>query len=258
MSSEDMSRTLSRTSTGLTYLLADTCDGDTSHVSGDVHSEATLPRFETDWTRYAPSPPHEAYKSPTNPLDCPDLFPLLCNRPGSRASIGTISTVSTLHPGYATTMHPYLHYLPQQSYPPHHQSMVQTNYHPRPGYVTLPRRPKQSHQRSLSTGDSLGPRTSADGCSHSNISTLPMNSHTNISTLNRYMDHHCQATTVLPPYSPPPPASLEAINKVGLPTIHLPSYEEDTPLRTSTPKSAADPTSPPPSRAQLDTIPEQE
>merc|ERR1712202_25781 len=95
--------------------------------------------------------------------------------------------------------------------------------------------------------------------SYTNISSLPFNSHTNISTnhMNKSMARYCQATIELPPYSPPPPASITAINTVGLPPVQVSLHDEDTPTRTSTPKTAPSP-SPAPSRAQLDTIPEQE
>merc|ERR1719186_1172898 len=272
ISYEDMPRTLSRSSTGQTYLLADTYDGDTSHVSGDGYNDATLPRVETDWTRYAATAPLGAYKYSSDHLDSPDMFTLISNRPGSRASLGTISTID---PVYAAIKHSHTH--PLYPFPPHHQAVLSPSCHTRPGYVTLPRRPKQSHYRSLSTGDCLGPRTSADGCSHTNISTLPrnsstnmstlpMNNHTNMSTLpmnnhtnisTNHMARYCQATIELPPYSPPPPVSITAINTVGLPPVQVSLHDEDTPTRTSTPKTAPSP-SPPPSRAQLDTIPEQE
>merc|ERR1719466_309591 len=72
---------------------------------------------------------------------------------------------------------------------------------------------------------------------HTNMSTLPMKSHTNIST--NHMARYCQATIELPPYSPPPPASITAINTVGLPPVQVSLHDEDTPTRTSTPKTAA-------------------
>eukprot|EP00092_Neocalanus_flemingeri_P022217 GFUD01024096.1.p1 GENE.GFUD01024096.1~~GFUD01024096.1.p1 ORF type:complete len:344 (+),score=58.19 GFUD01024096.1:39-1034(+) len=253
MSCEDIPGTLSRGSTGLTYLLADTCDGDTSHVSGEFQTEATLPRRETNWTRQACSTLFEVQKS-SDPLDCPDMFPLLVNRPGCRASIGTISisSMSTIDPIYGTIEHPYPLPYPQHTFKPSHPNSPPNHpiCHQRPGYVTLPRRPKSSHAQrpSLSSLDCLGPRTSADGSSHSNISTLPM---------NKCTDHRCQ-TTMLPPYSPPPPASISAINTVGLPPqVQHSSPQKQGPVRTSTPKTVPGP-SPSPSRAQLDTIPEQD
>ena len=56
ISCEDIPGTLSssRSSTRQTYLFSapEYSDGYTSHLTGDGHEEATLPRSETDWTRY--------------------------------------------------------------------------------------------------------------------------------------------------------------------------------------------------------------
>ena len=55
ISCEDIPGTLSssRSSTRQTYLFSapEYSDGYTSHLTGDGHEEATLPRSETDWTR---------------------------------------------------------------------------------------------------------------------------------------------------------------------------------------------------------------
>ena len=166
----------------------------------------------------------------------------MSNIAGSRASIGSLSTISTIDPIYGTIRRPY--------HPQHTNAHCQAmppppNCHQRPGYVTLPRRPKQ--RPALPLGDSLGPRSNADGCSHSNISTLP---------LDKLMNHQCKSTTLLP-YTPPTPASSTAINTVGLPAVDISTADDVLPMRTSTPKAEPD-LSPPLSRAHLDTIPEQE
>jgi len=234
MSCEDIPGTLSRSSTRQTYLLADPCDGDTSHLSVDGYDSATLPRSDTDWTR------HEKTVTAPYPTDTLLMLPPFCNQAGSRASVGTISTIDPIYGTVRRTLPP------QYAYAPHYPAMPSV-CHSRPGYVTLPRRPKISRRPALPLGDSLGPRSSADGCSHSNIASLPM---------NMSFDHQCKST-MLPPYSPPPPASITAINTVGLPPVQIPSPEEDPPMRTSTPKTAPD-LSPPSSRALLDTILEQD
>ena len=233
MSCEDIAGTLSRCSTRQTYLPADTCDGDTSHLSGDSPADDT-------WARYANFNP---LCYPGMPFaDSLDQIPLMRNLAGSRASIGTLSSISTINPIYGTIRRPYH---PQHTNA-HYQAMTPSlNCHQRPGYVTLPRRPKQ--RPALPLGDSLGPRSNADGCSHSNISTLPP---------DKSMNYQCKSTTLLP-YIPPTPVSSTAINTIGLPAVHISTDEDVFPMRTSTPKAEPD-LSPPPSRAHLDTIPEQE
>ena len=131
---------------------------------------------------------------------------------------------------------------PQYAYGPHHPyQAIPPMCHQRPGYVTLPRRPRSSQRPALPL-DYLGPRSSADGCSHSSISTLP---------LNRSNYHQCNST-ILPPYSPPPPASINATNNVGIQTVEKSSSEGDHPMRTSTSQTQAA------RDCLLDTIPEQE
>jgi len=233
MSCEDIPGTLSRCSTRQTYLPAETCDRDTSHLSGDSHEDDS-------WARYENFTPH-GHPS-MHFIDSLDQIPLMSNLAGSRASIGTLSTISTIDPVYGTMRRPYQ---PQHTTALSQAMAPPPNCHPRPGYVTLPRRPKQ--RPALPLGDSLGPRSSADGCSHSNISTLP---------LDQSMNHQCKSTTLLP-YTPPTPASITAINTVGLPAVDNSTSEDDFPMRTSTPKTVPD-LSPPASRAHLDTIPEQE
>ena len=241
ISCEDLPGTLSKVSTGLTYF-SDTCGDDTSDVDGD-NTFSTLPRSEYDWIRHSTSATNLPYSTLPRSLDYSDVFPMLDNRSRSRASIGTISSLSTIDPVYSSTKHPNQHLLRLHSYPPH-----QTSCHQRPGYVTLPRRPRGYQRPSLSYVDNLGPRTSADGCSYSSISNL----HTNKITDR----HYCKSNTVLPPYSPPPPASISAINTLGLPPVQQSLQEEDDfPIRTSTPMT---PSPSPLSKAQLDTIPEQE
>merc|ERR1719318_680546 len=229
MSCEDIPGTLSRCSTRQTYLHADTCDRDTSHLNGDSPEDDT-------WARY------DNFTSLGQPgmhfIDGLDQIPLMSNLAGSRASLGTLSTISTIDPIYGTIRRPYN---PQHT-TAHYQAMPPPpNCHPRPGYVTLPRRPKQ--RPALPLGDTLGPRSSADGCSHSNISTLP---------LDQSQTQQCKSPSLLP-YTPPTPASITAINTVGLPAVAISTAEGVLPIRTSTPKTAPDV-----SRAHLDTIQELE
>ena len=81
----------------------------------------------------------------------------LDNRPGSRASIVTISSLVSSPPAIPSLAH-------SQTHPPCGQA--------RPGYVTLPRKPKQ--RPPVSAVDYLGPRTSGDGSSHSNINKITL------------------------------------------------------------------------------------
>ena len=95
-------------------------------------------------------------------LETPELLQWLNNRPGSRASIGTASTLMSSHPSD----------YPSLSQPP---PLSRNETHPpnqisRPGYVTLPRKPRVRPQ--MIPLDTLGPRTSGDGASFHNISSM--------------------------------------------------------------------------------------
>ena len=95
-------------------------------------------------------------------LETPELLQWLNNRPGSRASIGTASTL----------MSSQLSDYPSLSQPP---PLTRNETHPpnqisRPGYVTLPRKPRVRPQ--MIPLDTLGPRTSGDGASFHNISSM--------------------------------------------------------------------------------------
>jgi len=95
-------------------------------------------------------------------LETPELLQWLNNRPGSRASIGTASTLmSSLNTDYSSFSQP-PPLARNQTHPPNQIS--------RPGYVTLPRKPKNGHQ--LIPLETLGPRTSGDGASFHNISSM--------------------------------------------------------------------------------------
>ena len=110
-------------------------------------------------------------------LECPELLRWLSHRPGSRASVGTASTLlSSHHEAAAQLQHP----APppplarHQTHPPHQPAA-------RPGYVTLPRKPRS---RPLTPAPSvclplelLGPRTSADGSSFHNIASMVSPTH---------------------------------------------------------------------------------
>ena len=89
--------------------------------------------------------------------DHPALVSWLDNRPGSRASIVTVSSLVSSPPVIPSLVH-------SQTHPPCAQA--------RPGYVTLPRKPKQ--RPPVSALDYLGPRTSGDGSSHSNINKISL------------------------------------------------------------------------------------
>jgi len=165
--------------------------------------------------------------------DGSDLTPF--KRCGSRSSFGTMNNTGTTKTapydysrvGYCS------HQQKQYSYPPYSQPVQSCQFN-RPGYVTLPRRPKPSQASVVS----LGPRTSADGCSNSNVSTF-----------HKSMVHTCSYTSaVLPPYLPPPAAIFSPMNTVGLPSVR-----PSSPSRTSTPKTGLDS-----SGDLLDTIPEKD
>ena len=100
-------------------------------------------------------------------LETPELLQWLDNRPGSRASVGTTSTMMSSQPShYPASVSPF----PQppslsrnQTHPPNQQIS-------RPGYVTLPRKPK--NRPPMIPLETLGPRTSGDGASFHNISSM--------------------------------------------------------------------------------------
>jgi len=185
------SQNISGTSSTQSYLLSETREENISDVSGDVENNHALDVI--DGSLYEDA----------NPNICPSMntthfsFVKNISTSRSRASVRSSSTLS------------------ESTYAPY----------PRPGYVTLPRRPKQ--RPALVLDDGLGPRTSADGSSNSNI---------------------CQLHG----------SSISAINTIGLP---LPSNPADTMMhmRTSTPNtSLASEYSTTASTALLHPIPEQE
>ena len=112
---------------------------------------------------YIPSP-HMVFSRPQQSDTSSSFVSWLDNRPGSRASIVTISSVMSSPPVEISTELPH-HLLPlvhSHSHPPYPA-------HSRPGYVTLPRKAKPRSQL-----DCLGPRTSADGSSHTNINKITL------------------------------------------------------------------------------------
>ena len=124
MSCEDIAGTLSRCSTRQTYLPADTCDRDTSHFSGDSPVDDTLAGYGNFTSLGYPRMPF---------ADSLDQIPLMSNLADSRASIGSLSTISTIDPIYGTIRRPYH----SQHTNAHCQTMPPPpNCHPRPGYVT--------------------------------------------------------------------------------------------------------------------------
>ena len=114
---------------------------------------------------------------PSQPPRVPDnleSLPWLHQRPGSRASIGTVSTMmSSYYSDYppSSTEHKPPSLVRNQTHPPQQQQT-------RPGYVTLPRKPKTRPPSPFIPLDNLGPRTSADGSSFHNIASM-MTSPTN-------------------------------------------------------------------------------
>jgi len=193
MSHEDVSGTLSRCSTRQAYL-----PEVGHHSSGDDGDTITLPRSDS-----VTLPKVDLDLIATEALSLSSLFTPMTNKPFSRDSIGTISTLPD--PIYncvrrTTTFPPQYH-----SYA--HSTPVPTLWHQRPGYVTLPRRPRYSKCQDQLL-DTLGPRTSADGCSHSNISSM--------SYQNQF--------TMVPPCSS---TSATAINIVGIPAIEVTKQEGD-------------------------------
>jgi len=123
-------------------------------------------------------------------LQSPELLTMVRNQPGSRSSVGTISTSVSV---YQKNEYPsYPSFMPQiqrnQTHPPQNYA--------RPGYVTLPRRPRNRpvnpyHSIPL---DDLGPRTRGDGSSlHSIDSRLmlpPLNNINNNNNVTNISDKH--------------------------------------------------------------------
>jgi len=94
------------------------------------------------------------------------------NSSGCRSSLGNSSTFAQF---YGSLRRPY--YSDYTDMPDCHVIHSLNYCTHRPGYVTLPRRPKLNLPPSLlQVEDSLGPRTSADGSSHTNIDLMPFSS----------------------------------------------------------------------------------
>ena len=122
ISCTDISGTLSRSSTRQTYLLAEACDEDTSHLSGD--QDASLPRTHSEWSG------KENFETS---MLCDDNLGLVCNMARSRSSIDTLPNMArsrssmgtlsnTFDPIYGTIRH-------------HHSNLTsvhQANSHHRP------------------------------------------------------------------------------------------------------------------------------
>ena len=169
---------------------------------------------------------------PSQPPRVPDnleSLQWLHQRPGSRASIGTVSTMmSSYYSDYppSSTEHKPPSLVRNQTHPPQQQQT-------RPGYVTLPRKPKARPPSPFIPLDNLGPRTSADGSSFHNIASM-MTSPSNDKLSLPHM----------------PPQVVANINKEELDEQDC-SNDDDS--------SARNEDSPPnTSRQILDTIPEQD
>ena len=100
---------------------------------------------------------NQSFATSSSISDHPAFVSWLDNRPGSRASIVTVSSLVSSPPAIPSLVHSHTH-------PPCSQA--------RPGYVTLPRKPKQ--RPPVSTVDYLGPRTSGDGSSLTNINKITL------------------------------------------------------------------------------------
>lgn len=168
-------------------------------------------------------------------MENPELLHWLHQRPGSRASIGTVSTmVSSYNSDYPASALAMSHHPPSlvrnQTHPPQQQT--------RPGYVTLPRKPKTRPLSPFIPLDSLGPRTSADGSSFHNISTMmtsPPNDKLSLPHMQFVANDNTQANVKDEPVDD----SLKENDDFSLMTRN-----EDSPPNTS--------------RQILDTIPEQD
>jgi len=124
------------------------------------------------------------------------------NSSGCRSSLGNSSTFAQF---YGSLRRPYYsHYTDTSDCHVIHSMNYCTH---RPGYVTLPRRPRLNLPPTLlRVEDSLGPRTSADGSSHTNIDLLPFSS-----------SKGSQGETSV--HSPEPCSPMKTpINVVGLPS----------------------------------------
>jgi len=193
----DMPGTLSRCSTLHTYL------PDSSHHGGDDFDSVTLPRTDSNTLPRSCSIPmtcadSDVMKTETQSLSSMCTLMAMTNKPYSRECIGTISSVPD--PIYGSIRRTIT--IPPQYHSYTHNVPVPTLWHQRPGYVTLPRRPKSCQVFRL---DSHGPRTSSDGCRHNIISTLPLNK----------TKSYQRESTMMPPFSP----ASSALNTVGVPVV---------------------------------------
>jgi len=182
--SADVSGTLSRSSLQRSYLLSDTYEDDLMDASREKYLMDEIDNIyeHTSNTPSLVSVPNVEQSSLVN------------NTPGTRASILTSRGLLEPVPVYGTLRH-----APSRT----------PSYRQRPGYVTLPRRPRQ--RPAIYQDDGLGPRTSADGSSINNISIKSEGTMTN--------------PILLTP--------LSSINTVGLPLL-----DRSLPVRASTPNSS--------------------
>jgi len=203
----DMPGTLSKCSTLHTYLPDSSLYGgdDYDSVTLPRNDSVTLPRNASILTRSDSIPitssDSDVMKTESQSLSSMLTLMTMSNKPYSRECIGTISSVPD--PIYGSIRRTITIPPQYQSYT--HNAPVPTLWHERPGYVTLPRRPKSCKVLPL---DSHGPRTSADGCSHNNISSLPLDK----------TKPYQRESTMLSPYFP----ASSAFNTVGIPVVHVP------------------------------------
>jgi len=201
--SANVSASLSRSSIQRSYLLSDTYEEDLSGSSGNKYLMDEIDGIYEQASSACPS------------VGCAENIDQLAhinNTQGSRVSIHTSSTM----------------FEPKQYRSIRHSTSYTSSHHPRPGYVTLPRRPKE--RPALYLEDGLGPRTSADGSSRNNISIKSEDIITN--------------PLLFSPFS--------SINTVGLPLLGTTPGEARFLARASTPNTSISS-----DRGHLDTIAEQ-
>jgi len=201
--SANVSASLSRSSIQRSYLLSDTYEEDLSSYIQDKYLMDEIDGIYDQTSNVCPSVTPAANNK--------DQFPRIYNTQGSRVSIHTASHM--VYPRQYSSIRRSTSFSPSQ--------------HPRPGYVTLPRRPKE--RPALYLEDGLGPRTSADGSSRNSISIKSEDIITN------------------PLLSSP----FSSINTIGLPILGNTS-EARFLARASTPNTSISS-----DRGHLDTIAEQ-
>ena len=183
------------------YPFADFQEG--SEVDSSVVSRSsTNETYRTEVSHNDGDATYMSGKDPCDSMEDLEEWATPINTAGCRSSI--LSNSSSFAHLYGSLRRPYY---PQYTSSSNCQ-VVHCNRGP--GYVTLPRRPQLNVApvTSVQSRDWMESRTSADGCSHSNIFLAP-----NVTSNEPVL---CQSIS-LPPYLRPTPTKT-AINIVGLPT----------------------------------------